>query len=537
MAQPMAGRPGLANAAGAPQQPRPGLNRPNLARPNGAGPQGSPRDIVPNLPVPVAPASPSVDEVDLDAPGGLGWFLNAIAKMLNPKVPPQPKVLQAESLIPAEVPVFTVAVAAVTGDTVDGAASQALYKALELKGALKVKPLPRPFQSPSLEDPAQVNAVITNTRHAVAEENADLLVWGELVREGYRLRLAGTQMADEDHSFFGPTTRIDLPITLDEAQLNLLFAAILAAAEPTTEVQRAAKRRLLPQAAAQLDALAAKPPISLAMIQQRSLQMIHGHVAATCAQLVPPSQVAEWARKAVASYRSAEKRLNARTDPPWEAGLIHKHVAQALTIQAERSKDGAAQVLEEAVKEWRMAAESLTRALMPHEWAMVQTKLGICLYRLDLLTGDSELLREALQSLQMSQQVYTRHENPTRWAEIMHIIAQVLEVYGDQVKSPEVLKRAIEACQSVLDMRSRERTPLAWAAVRNTQGSALFLLDKHSGGVANLAKATEILTEALDIFTAHRAKGPAQIAQRNLAHVQKLAEERKVRQIMDPDWA
>jgi len=119
----------------------------------------------------------------------------------------------------------------------------------------------------------------------------------------------------------------------------------------------------------------------------------------------------------------------------------------------------------------------------------------------------------------------------------MHLIAQVLEVYGDQLKSPEVLKRAIDACQSVLEVRTRERTPLAWATTRNTLGSALFLLDRHGGGVNHLLQAMDVLEEALEVFTAHGAKGPAQVAARNLAHVKKLAEDRKARQVIDPDWA
>jgi len=47
----------------------------------------------------------------------------------------------------------------------------------------------------------------------------------------------------------------------------------------------------------------------------------------------------------------------------------------------------------------------------------------------------------------------------------------------------------------------------------------------------------DVLEEALEVFTTYGAKGPAQVAARNLAHVKKLAEDRKARQIIDPDWA
>jgi hypothetical protein len=355
-------------------------------------------------------------------------------------------------------------------------------------------------------------------------------------RDGYRLRLAGANLPDEEKpGGFGVSTRIELPPVLGDPQANLLYAACLAAADAGNEVQRAAVRRLLPLAAAPLEALAAKPPVALSMPQQRSLQQVYGHVCAACALVVAPSQAGDWFRKAVDAYRAAEKRVG-RTDPAWETGLIHKQLAAVLTAWAERSKDQAQVHLEEAVRYWRLAGDVLTRATMPQEWAAVQTRLGVALYRLDLLTGDSELLRESLQALQAALQVHTRADAPHRWADVMNTIAQVLEVYGDQLKNPEVLKRAVDACRSVLEIRTRDRTPLAWASTSNTLGSALFLLDRHGGGLGHLAEADRILEAALEVFRTYGAKGPAQVAARNLAHVRKLAEDRKGRAVIDPDW-
>lgn len=488
-------------------------------------------DVPPSKRAELPAVVPSKDDAPAQ-PGGLARLLDAVAKMLQPK--PAAPAQAPPQVQPAEPPVYTVLVAAMNGDGPDGAASQALFKLLELKPALKVKPLPRQFQLDNLEDTAQAASVITNTRHAVAGENADLLVWGDVVKEGYRLRLAGTALPDDERpGSFGLTTRIEVPLALGEPQLNLLYAAILAAADPTTEVQRAAIRRLLPQAAQPLEALAAKPPVALAMPQQRTLQLVYGHVCANCAMVVAPSQAGEWFQKALAAYQAAEKRVG-RTDPAWEQGLIAKHLGALLTAWAERAKDKRQEHLELAVKHWRTAAEVLPKATMPLEWANVQNRLGVALYRLDLLTGDTELLREALGALQAALQIHTRAEAPARWAEIMHNIAQVLEVYGDQLKSPEVLKRAIETCHIVLDARPRERQPLGWAAASNTLGSALFLMDKHGGGINHLEEAVLVLEEALAIFKAYNAKGPAQVAARNLAHVKKLAEDRKGRAVVDP---
>ncbi|WP_239988641.1 hypothetical protein [Paramagnetospirillum kuznetsovii] len=457
--------------------------------------------------------------------------MDIIVGLFKPKPPPPTATAQQPQ--GAEAPSFTVLVAALAGDA-DGSAATFLNQALAARSALKVKALGKVFQLDNLEDPSLVSSVVLNTRHAVAEEDAELMVWGDFGKDGYRLRLATATADDERAAAFGPATRIELPKEFGEPTANLLFAAVLAAIDPSTDAQKAASRRLLPAAAAAAEALALRPPVQLTMPQQRSVQLVFGHVATATAVASLAEDAKPWFEKAINAYRQAQRRLG-RTDPTWEAGLLHKHIAAVIAAKAEREKDGAA-LWEEAIKEWRLAVENLPRALMPQEWASAQVKLGGGLFRLDLLTGQTELLREALQALQATLQVYSRTETPQRWAEIMNTIAQVLEVYGDQMKNTDVLQRAVDACHSVLEIRTRERTPLAWAATQNTLGSALFMLDRHSNGGGHLAEAEEALGGALEVFQAHGAKGPAKVAARNLSHVRKMMETRKSRGGVDPHW-
>jgi hypothetical protein len=490
-------------------------------------PAASPKPGLPvvTMPQPVAPAAGEGEVTKLPR------LLDALMRLLQPRptAPPQPS-----GGVQPDPSVFTIVVAALAND-VDGSAGAALQRCLAARATLKVKSLSKIFQLDSLEDPGPVAAIQLNTRHAVADEGADLLVWGDMVKEGYRLRLATTVADDDRAGAFGPATRIELPLDLGEGPANMLYAAVLAAAEAVSETQKAAVRRLLPAAAAAVEALAVRPPVQLSMGQQRTYQMVFGHIAATTAQVLPPEQGGPWFDKAVGAYRQAQRRLN-RADPAWENGLLHRHIAAAITARAEREKQPAP-LLEEAAKEWRSASETLTRAIMPQEWATTQVRLGAVLYRLDLLTGQTELLREALQVLQSTLQVYSRTETPQRWAEVMHSVAQVLEVYGDQVKSADVLKRAIDTCHSVLEIRTRERSPLAWASTQNTLGSALFMLDRHTDGGGHLEEAEQALAGALEVFQAHGAKGPAKVAAKNLSHVRKMAESHRGRPIVDPHWA
>jgi len=498
-----------------------------LERP-GAGAAPSAKPAPSQLPVPVAnpAAAPAPDEVG--GGGALARLLNAIGRMLAPKPPAKEETPAAA----AETPVFTVLIAHL-GNDADGAGFAHLIRTLDGKLPFKLRPLGRAFALDSQEDPAAVAAVVSNTRLTAATEKGDLLIWGDMVKEGYRLRFASAAAPDDDRpANFGPATRLELPRDFGEPAASLLLAAALAAAEASTEAQKGTVRRLLPSLATAVEGLSTKPPLSMSMPQQRSLQTMFGHVAAATALSVPPSQSGAWFDKAVGSYRAALKRVS-RIEPTWESGLLHKHIAAVLMTQAEATKEPAA-LLQAAVAEWRSAAENLSRATMPQEWAAAQIRLGNALYRLDLVTGDIELLREALQTLQGALQVYSRTETPQKWAGIMHDIALVLQVYGDQLRSPEVLNRSIEACESVLQVFTRERTPQSWAAAQNTLGSALFLFDKHSDGISHLDAAAAALEQAQEVFQSVGSKAPAQVAARNLAHVRKLAEERRGRQVIDP---
>lgn len=488
-------------------------------------------EAAPDLPAPMAEADAHATAAAVGEVARSSGLLELLVSLFKPKPAAQPKPTPVT--VAAEAPAFTILVAALAGDT-DGTAAQALFKILAARPAFKVKAIPRVYQLDRLDDPALVTGMALNTRHAVAEEDADLLVWGDFGKDGYRLRLATASNDDERAASFGLSTRIELPAELGEGPGNLLYAACLAAVEVPTETHRNSIRRLMPAAAAQVESLAAKPPVQMSMGQQRACQLVFGHIATVNAMAVPPTEMDAWFDKAINAYRQAQRRL-ARTDPSWETGLIHKHIAAVLSAKAERSKEPAP-LLEEAIKEWRSAVETLPRALMPQEWASAQVRLGVTLYRLDLKTGQTELLRESVQALQATLQVYSRTETPQRWAEVMHNIAQVLEVYGDQLKNTEVLKRSIDACHSVLEIRTRERSPLAWAATQNTLGSALFLLDRHSTGAGHLAEAEEALAAALEVFQGHGAKGPAKVAAKNLTHVRKLAETRKTRAVIEPHW-
>ena len=218
----------------------------DLAAARGFGPSAATSGQAPAKAPPAIPTIPPQSYgARTEPPSDKVGFFDLLVGLFKPK-PAQPPVT-AQPAPGVEHPSFTIIVAALAGDA-DGSAAAYLNQALAARPSLKTKALGKVFVLDNLEDPSLVSSVVLNTRHAVAEEDGDLLVWGDFSKDGYRLRLATATADDERAAAFGPATRVELPKDFAEPASNLLFAAVLAAIDPATEAQKAAIRRLLPPA-------------------------------------------------------------------------------------------------------------------------------------------------------------------------------------------------------------------------------------------------------------------------------------------------
>ena len=518
--------------------PRPPARSGSASTKDGKGDRPAPREGKTNLPA-VRESSEAVTVTASPATTGvLARVLDVIGDFLKPQDRSASPKAESVPSAPAEPPVFTVSVASISGDAVDGAASFALFKLLENRSCLKVRQLARPFVLNNADDAEEVTVLGAMLAQALRDEDADLLIWGEVnPREGYRLYMAAGTAVDADNtSPFTLTTQTFLPSTLGDVQADMLYGAVLTAVVPATPIQRGALRRLLPPIATTLEQHAQRVPAALTPAQQRSLLTVYGHVASTNAAMGSKGRAGEWYLKATEAYRAAESRLGVE-DPEWETGLIARHLALSYSQWAEKSQDTSGDFLEQSVNQWRRAVSTLSRTLMPGEWAQAQIKLGQSLYRLDMQTGDINLLRESVQVLQSALQIHTRVKSPHRWTEIMHSLALVLQVYGDQLHNTEVLQRAVDSARLVLEVRTRERSAIAWAAAQNTLGGSLFLLGKHTGDVKTLEEAGAVFREALAVFRSQHNSSLAQVANRNLTHVEQALTDLKNRPVMpDPLW-
>jgi tetratricopeptide (TPR) repeat protein len=427
---------------------------------------------------------------------------------------------------------FLVGVATLNND-IEGAWTRALLGLFEGRQGLIVRGLSATLQSDSMADQVQANAAVLKARQLLGrEEILDLLIWGDVHSEGYTLCFTPSGNGDDERpGSLGQFFRLELTGDQDSSSGDLLYLAALTAIEPLNDSQRALLRQLLPAALQALPPFPEKLPVAWTLDQQRTALTCVGQALAANALLEAGD---EGLCRAAEVYRAATQRLP-RNDHGLDEALLRKYRGIVLQTVGDRRQDAA--FLEQAVEEFRTSAECLVRAQYPQEWGAAQNRLGLALYKLDLLTGQPALLKEALVAFQSALQVFVRAEVPQRWADVMNNLGQVLQVYGDQVKSTEVLERAVEACRNALEFRVRARTPLAWASSQNTLGSALFLLDKHRQSTEHLDEAASAFNAALEVFRQLGANRQAAVAEKNLAHAERLKKIGGEHKVAFLDWA
>ncbi len=434
---------------------------------------------------------------------------------------------------PETVP-FSIGVAQFDGESEHQQYRSNIMEQLEGRTGLRLKAIDKTIRIEDGGDPLVPHGASMNARYLAAEENVDVLVWGQVVMDSLRVHFSPGGTPDEEKpGNFTVYTRLFMPLNFDEGYSDFLAMTLLASVEALAAPHHMALRQLLPPAIEAVKGWLDNPPYDLLDDHKRDYWVCYAHAHAAMGNLDPDSE-ANWYVQAIALYQKALETPVAYENP-MELAQIRRHIAIIQLVQAEKSEDVAD--MEIAIQALHSILDTLTRGSNPQEWANTQNRLGLLLYKLDLKTGKTEPLKEAIQAFQAALQVYTRYEYPQRWADIMHNLAQALEVYGDQLKNPDVLDRAIDTCRLSLEARSREATPLTWAATMNTLGAALFLKDKHTqNSTLNLDEATQSLQAAIEVFTTYKADQWKEIAAKNLEHVAGLMSLRRSRKVVEPNW-
>ena len=387
--------------------------------------------------------------------------------------------------------------------------------------------------NPSADAPSQLARLTVAARQFLADQYADLLVWGRVLESETVMHLYFVARANWDQQAPGAfqlETTLALPIDFGASMADLLRTVCLAAVLPKTADKRQMRTSALFNALNTANAAFNNIPNNFSSREKSCLYLCYGNAIAAASK---PGFNPELLSKAETQYQLALGSLNLDTAPV-EWAQVKKHLASITHIEAERNHDP--QALAKAILELTEALTGHTQDHHGQAWAILQNRLGLVYYRLGFDDGDTKLLRQALRCFQLALRVYTKDQNPLRWAEIMSHFAQVAQVLGGLQQSPDALATAVNACRSVLEVRDFERVPKAWAASQNNLGSALFLLGKQTRSIKHLEASLAAFKSALEVYQKLGATRMAATTQKNLDRAKDIVEIYQPRNTTQLDW-
>lgn len=446
--------------------------------------------------------------------------------------------------------VFTILLAHLDGDD-EGAQAARVMEALRAEfpegGAaglvIVIKQLPKVLSGTSEDDTEK------RGHKWLRKENADILIWGNLVQDEKLLRLR--ILPSEDHEGAGrpyvPGEVFELPENFSADLAGVLALAMVAVLQPELDRAGYPLAPLIGRAVDRLAPLATNlggtfPEEAKATLwhayatgeyqlgaetgDNRRLETAIEYYRKALVERTRERSSFQWAaaqgnlgnalqavgarstgssrlEQAIAAYSEALSEFTRERAPMyWAATMIN--LGNALTALGER-KSGTTR-LEEAITCYSQALEELPREMLPVLWAAGRCRLGHALAILGGRERGTERLEHAVAIFAEAQQQAPRDRVPMLWASCHANTGDALRMLGEQDDDNERLTLAVRTLQDALTICTRERAPFLWLETRARLAHALVRLGKRETGSEHLDEAATIISETL--AEVHRERAP-----------------------------
>ncbi|NQU60682.1 MAG: hypothetical protein HQ512_06100 [Rhodospirillales bacterium] len=348
------------------------------------------------------------------------------------------------------------------------------------------------------------------------EEAGDILVWGEIDKEGNRLtlRLLPAPGGDGDTPGVGET--LEIPADFGDAFETLIKAAVIGVFGPTFKGARAGLGETLGGYLEQTALLIESPPPGLSDAQAVSIFNVIGNIFVAYSNMGGgPKQLSP----AVKAYKEAEKRV-AKDSQPLVWARIQNNLAAVLMVRGQKEKE--AKHLRSAALIYSTIAAHLSPSAHTNDWAGAQTNLAKSLYVLAGAEAKPEYMERAVEAYEAVLGVYDQTRMPGRWAEVTNQYGVLLLAMGEEMGGREALERAVEKFRAAMKVHNRERAPLLWAKTANNLGAACFALAKRNSQNTLLREASDCFEGATAIYREQGIPKQAQVIEKNMHRVQRL---------------
>jgi len=354
-------------------------------------------------------------------------------------------------------------------------------------------------------------------RALLAQEGADVLIWGEVAKDGgaaFIRFLPSAPDAEGKTGTFGLGDYLELPAAFGEELGDIAAASAIAAAVPVKGDDDEAYARALVGAASRVNGYVELTPQGLTASQAAAMLTCLGVCFAAMWRVKADDTHLD---RAIQIYSRALEICPASSMPISHA-LVQNHLASAYEARAARNRDP--EPLERATRAYQAVTQTLDPRQHPQDWGFAQNRLGAALYRLALRRGNSTAdLKASIKALEAARLIFTRDEASERWAEVTNQMGVALMGLGMQVSGPEALERSVAAFRETMEIRHQESSPLLWAQTANNLGAALFALYRRKGIAELLDEAEQGFEGAHAIYSRYGEARMVEVIEKNLDRV------------------
>ena len=380
------------------------------------------------------------------------------------------------------------------------------------RGDIQILPRHETLALPSRDDlQTELDAAAAIGRAWLKEQNASVLVWGEVVEHNRVLRLRFLPAeGDGSAKSYALSQTMELPADFGGDLGGVLAAQAVIQIAPVYDSAGKALANLIAPVVDRLKPLAEKPPASFSDETRADLWNAY---AAGEGRLGEERGDNARLASAIAFYKKA-LAIWTREKVPLDWAMTQNNLGLALSTLGGR-ESGTAR-LEEAVAAYRAALQERTRDKVPLQWAMTQNNLGTALGELGDRESSTARLEEAVAAFRAALLERTREKVPLDWAMTQDNLGHALSILGKRESGTARLEEAVAAFRAALLERTREKVPLDWAMTHNNLGAALWALGERESGTARLEEAVAAYRAALLEWTRERVPLDWAMTQNNL---------------------
>lgn len=350
------------------------------------------------------------------------------------------------------------------------------------------------------------------------DNDADLLVWGQLRAQGQvlHLRFAHRMGASGmQGGVFLPCDALDLPLDQGLAAApevsTFLYGVLTLAVLPHRKDQRDSHQAVVHSSVQALRTGYRERNGALEPEEQARYDLGYATALSAAGSVLKDQAMLQ---QAEGVYNKVLRTVR-QVRTPLLSGIAYRHLAHAQW--AWHKAGGEENLLEAAVENFTRACDQFTKEAYPMDWADLNRMIGQLLYSLDSRQDhQSSHLPESAAAFQRALQIYSASTTPKRWAETKHHLARTLQLLGRLRDDLEMIARSAEACKEALKVVHKTRNPMMWAALQNNLGSALFVLGQHNKKTETSVAAIKAFEAALAVYEARNADRLARVTLKNL---------------------